>query len=194
MPRPQLSQAEMEQFRSTASTAALELLEEEGIPNLTLRRLAKRLGCSYAKPYTYYRDKEHLIDAVRGRAFDRLAEFMTEAQRETRKTQGLAYLRFAFENPEAYRIMFELRQDYMSEETRASEARAWQICARPIHAAVEGGELEGDPETIAHIAWATLHGLATLALANKLHHGKSLEEVAAALHAVLDGFRPGARS
>ena len=194
MPRPQLSQAEMEQFRSTASTAALELLEEEGIPNLTLRRLAKRLGCSYAKPYTYYRDKEHLLDAVRGRAFDRLAEFMTAAQRETRKTQGLAYLRFAFENPEAYRIMFELRQDHTSEETRASEARAWEICARPIHVAVEDGELEGDPETIAHIAWATLHGLATLALANKLHHGKSLEEIAAALHAVLDGFRPGARS
>ena len=35
--------------------------------------------------------------------------------------------------------------------------------------------------------------LASLALANQLHHGKTFEEVAEGLRAVLDGFAPGVR-
>ncbi len=196
MARPELSPVEVEQFRETAAATALELVEQEGVANLTLRRLAKRLGCSYAKPYSYYRDKQHLIDGVRGRAFDLLAGFMTSEMASDRSDRRLAsrgYLRFALENPEAFRVMFELRQDYVSEETREKQARAWKVCAQPIHDAVAAGELEGDPELIAHVAWAALHGLATLALANQLHLGKTVEEVAAGLGAVLDGFRPGAR-
>lgn len=191
MARPQLTDTQVARFRESASTAALELVEQEGVPSLTLRRLARRLGCSYAKPYTYYRDKAQLIDAVRGRAFDRLAEFMSANPALGIRAFGQSYLRFAFENPEAFRVMFDLRQDYVSEETRASEARAWEICAQPIHDAVAAGGLEGDAELIAHVAWAALHGLASLALANQLHHGKTFEEVADGLRTVLDGFRPG---
>ncbi len=191
MARPQLSQVEVDRFREASSAAALELVNEEGVASLTLRRLAKRLGCSYAKPYSYYRDKEHLIDAVRGRAFDLLTAFMSEAA-EAGDLTVETYLRFAFENPEAFRVMFELRQDFVSDETRAAQARAWKVCAQPFHDAVASGELVGDPELIAHVVWAALHGLASLALANQLHLGKSLEEVAAGLGAVVDGFRPGA--
>ena len=188
MARPQLSEVEVERFRDEVAEAALQMVEEEGIPSLTLRRLATRLGCSYAKPYSYYRDKEQLIDAVRGLAFDRLAAFV-DAEAGPPSVQ--TYLRFALQNPEAFRIMFELRQDFTSPETREAEARAWKVCARPFHEAVAEGVLEGDPELIAHVIWAALHGLASLELANKLHHGKSFEEVAAAMNAVLDGFRPG---
>ena len=194
MARPQLSPVEVEAFRSSLVEAALEMVEEDGVPSLTLRRLAKRLGCSYAKPYSYYRDKAQLVDAVRGRAFDLLSEFMTRELAAGSALSGAAYLRFAFENPEAYRVMFELRQDYASNETRAKQARAWDICARPVRDAVAAGELVGDPELIAHVAWSALHGLATLALANQLHLGKTADEVAAGFGAILDGFRPGARN
>ena len=190
MARPQLSAVEIERFRDSVAEAALEMVAEEGVDSLTLRRLAKRLGCSYAKPYTYYRDKEQLVDAVRGLAFDRLGEFVTEAL-EAGPPDPRIYLRFAFENPEAFRIMFELRQDYTSPETREAEARAWKVCAQPFHDAVAAGVLEGDPELIAHVVWAALHGLASLELAGKLHHGKTVEEVAEALTGIVDGFRPG---
>ena len=79
MARPQLTAVEVERFRDSVAEAAFEMVAEEGVSSLTLRRLAARLGCSYAKPYSYYRDKEQLVDAVRGRAFDRLAEYVTEA-------------------------------------------------------------------------------------------------------------------
>ena len=193
MARPQRSDTEVEAFRETAAAVGLEMVEQEGVASLTLRRLAKRLGCSYAKPYSYYRDKSHLVDAVRGRAFDRLADFVRDLPESDLGTPhfGAAYLRFAFENPEAFRIMFELRQDYVSESTRAAQQRAWEAGSAPIRELVEQGHIEGDPELIAHVTWASLQGLASLALANQLYMGKSVEEIADGMQSILRGFLPG---
>ncbi len=195
MARPQRSESEVEAFRETAAAVALEMVEADGVASLTLRRLAKRLGCSYAKPYSYYRDKAHLVDAVRGQAFDRLAAFFREHPDDHGSPYfGTAYLRFAFENPEAFRIMFELRQDHVSESTRAAQQRAWEACSAPIRDLVEQGHLEGDPELIAHVTWAALQGLASLALANQLYLGKSVEEIATGMESILRGFLPGVAS
>ena len=192
MARPQKSASEIEEFREEAALAGLAMVEEEGVASLTLRRLATRLGCSYAKPYSYYRDKAHLVDAVRGRAFDRLAAFFRDFPDDHGVPHfGHAYLRFAFENPEAFRIMFELRQDYVSESTREAQQRAWEACSAPIRALVAEGHLEGDPELIAHVTWASLQGLASLALANQLYLGKSVEEIATGMQSILRGFLPG---
>ncbi|MEM7413532.1 MAG: TetR/AcrR family transcriptional regulator [Myxococcota bacterium] len=196
MARPQRTESEVEAFRETAAAAALELVEEDGVASLTLRRLAKRLGCSYAKPYRYYQDKSHLVDAVRGQGFDRLASFFHDYPDDAHGTPyfGTAYLRFAFENPETFRIMFEMRQDVVSDATRAAQQRAWEACSAPIRRLVEQGHLEGDPELIAHVTWAALQGLASLALANQLYLGKSVEEIAVGMQSILRGFLPGAAS
>ena len=188
MARPELKQSEMERFREAAAAAALEVVEQEGVANLTLRRLAKRLGCSYAKPYTYYRDKDHLLDAVRGLGFDRLAQYAIEASAAGPVTSE-TYFRFALENPEIYRVMFSLHQDYVSPETRAAQARAWGACAQPLRDAVAAGELQGDPELIAHVSWAALHGLVSLELAGQLHLGKTFEEVAGSILDPISAFR-----
>ena len=192
MARPQRSESEVEAFREAAAIAGLEMVAEDGVASLTLRRLAKRLGCSYAKPYSYYKDKSHLVDAVRALAFDRLAAFILEFAPEDHGHPhfGAPYLRFAFENPEAFRIMFELRQDYVSDATRAAQQRAWEACSEPIRRLVASGQLEGDPELIAHVTWAALQGLASLALANQLYLGKSVEEIAVGMQSILRGFLP----
>ena len=192
MARPQRSESEIEAFREQAAAAALEMVEEDGVASLTLRRLAKRLGCSYAKPYSYYRDKAHLVDAVRGQAFDRFAAAFAAFPDEDYATSpfGAPYLTFAFENPETFRIMFEMRQDYVSESTRAAQQRAWEACSAPIRRLVEAGHLEGDPDLIAHVTWSALQGLASLALANQLYLGKSVEEIAGGMHSILRGFLP----
>ena len=193
MARPQRSESEIEAFREHAAAAALEMVEEDGVASLTLRRLAKRLGCSYAKPYSYYRDKEHLVDAVRGLGFDRLAAFFASFPDDgyADPVFGSPYLKFAFENPETFRIMFEMRQDYVSESTRAAQQRAWEACSAPIRRLVEEGHLEGDPDLIAHVVWTGLQGLASLSLANQLYMGKSVEEIAAGMQHILRGFLPG---
>ena len=107
MARPNLTQDEVDSFRHHAATTALAMVEEEGVEALTLRALAARLGCSYAKPYRYFRDKAHLLDAVRGRAFDLLREQLGGelADFDARSSRPAAelYVRFALEHREVYR-------------------------------------------------------------------------------------------
>lgn len=198
MARPNLTQDELDSFREHAATAALAMVEEQGVEALTLRALAARLGCSYAKPYRYFRDKADLVDAVRGRAFDLLGESMGAALAEydaaSPRPAADLYVRFALEHREAYRVLFEMNQEFISDETRAAQARAWKVCAQPFHDAVDAGTLVGDPELIAHVAWAALHGLASLKLAGQLYLGKDVDEIAIGLGAVVDGFRPGRTS
>lgn len=197
MPRPNLTEDEVDRFRELAASTALAMVEEQGASSLTLRALAARLGCSYAKPYRYFRDKNQLIDAVRGRAFDLLGDSVGQALESfdpgDSRPMADIYLRFAFEHPEAFRLLFELRQGETSPETREARARAWRVCSQPFHDAVAKGTLVGDPDLIAHVAWSALHGLASLALADQLHLGKGVNEIAMGLGAVVDGFRPCVR-
>ena len=68
------------------------------------------------------------------------------------------------------------------------------VCSAPIRELVEQGHLAGDPELIAHVTWASLQGLASLALANQLYLGKSVEEIAEGMRSILRGFLPDVAS
>lgn len=45
-------------------TAALELVEAEGLEGFSFRKLAKQLGCEAMSIYYYFASKQHLIDAM----------------------------------------------------------------------------------------------------------------------------------
>lgn len=194
MPRPQLTEDEVASFRRHAAVTALEMVEESGAEALTLRGLAARIGCSCAKPYRYFRDKGQLVDAVRGQAFNLLRDAMAaevlDYDESSLQQMARVYVQFALEHREIYRVLFEMNQENISKETRAAQAEAWAVCSWPFRHAVANGVLAGDPELIAHIAWASLHGLVSLELAGQLYLGKNIDEIAASLAVILDGFRP----
>lgn len=50
--------------RETIAAAALELIDREGLDELTMRRLAGGLGVGTMTLYGYFRDKDELLDAV----------------------------------------------------------------------------------------------------------------------------------
>jgi len=56
-PKPKLS-------RAAVVEAALELIDDEGLPALNLRKLASRLGVSAMTPYSYFSDKADLVTAA----------------------------------------------------------------------------------------------------------------------------------
>lgn len=60
-PKPSLTQTEVIE-------AALDLLDEDGLAGLNLRRLAARLGVSAMTPYGYFVDKTQLLNAMVGHA------------------------------------------------------------------------------------------------------------------------------
>ena len=77
---------------------------------------------------------------------------------------------FARDEPHAYRVAFELGQPDAREypELLKQQLRAWQTIRGAVQYAYDSHALEADPETVSHLYWAALHGLAGLALLGHL--------------------------
>lgn len=175
MPRA-LSSPQIDEFREKLCDAATKLFATHGQEGFTLRALAAELGISPMTPYRYFKDKDEILAAVRARAFDRFAETLEAAFEgpggsiERALRVGDAYVRFAFEESDSYRLMFALSQPSESDYpdlVRASN-RARKTMTAYVQKLVEEGELEGDPDMIGHVFWASVHGAIVLELAGKL--------------------------
>jgi AcrR family transcriptional regulator len=171
-----LSDPEIHEFREQLCEAATRLFSERGRDGFTIRELAAALGVSAMTPYRYFRDKEEILAAVRARVFDRFAATLEAAYPgrgnaiEKSRAVGKAYVKFAFEEPAAYRMMFDLAQpdeQRFPDLIRATE-RARATMTRHVRPMIEEGILAGDPALIGHIMWASLHGAVVLQMAGKL--------------------------
>jgi AcrR family transcriptional regulator len=160
-----LSERDIADFRERLCDAAERLFAEHGTEAVTIRQLAAALGVSPMTPYRYFKDKDAILAAVRARGFDRHAQALERAYHETpvegrAAAIGAAYVRFALENPEAYKLMFDIRQanegDY-PDLVRAGE-RSRRTMTLHLRDLIAAGALQGDPELIGHMFWAALHG------------------------------------
>ncbi len=184
MPRAALSPDEVEEFRDALCEAATRLFGAHGYAGVTLRALAGELGCSPMTPYRYFDNKAAIFAAVREASFARFAQAQQSAAATARepvaKLRALceAYVRFAIDEPAAYRIMFEL--DPPEDEVphmRSAEHASWTTMRDVVAEAVATGVLRGDPDIVAHLLWSGVHGLVSLHLAGKLVLGATLDDL-----------------
>src|ERR1700743_2680178 len=131
MPRV-LTQTDVADFRERLCEAATRLFDTKGRDGFTMRELASELGVSAMTPYRYFKDKDDILAAVRARAFNRFAVALENAFRSegpaAAKANAVygAYVGFAFGEPAAYRLMFDLSQpdEALYPELVAAHARA----------------------------------------------------------------------
>ena len=170
MPRT-LTDARLEAFRERLIDAAERLFGERGLEAVTMRELAAAIGVSPMTPYRYFPDKNAILAAVRARAFDRHARALETAfdagapdPRAAASAVGRAYVDFALAHPEAYRLMFDVRQpdEQAYPELVAAAARSRATMTRHLEPLAAAGLLKGDTVFIGHMFWAALHGLTAL--------------------------------
>lgn len=196
MPRS-LDESEVEAFREEICRVASRRFAESGVGGVTLRALAKELGCSPMTPYRYFKNKEEIFQAVRVDAFRRFNERqLAVGEQHTDPVERLRatarqYVRFAQDDPQAYRIMFQLDPpDGAEHDTQDELERGWAYLVDTMRQAIDQGAFEGDPQDLAHCAWTSLHGLVTLHLAGKLRLGRTVEEL---VDPVVENLIRGAR-
>jgi AcrR family transcriptional regulator len=153
--------------------AAARIIVEEGEAALSMRRLAAEVGCSPMAPYRHFADKQALIAAIRAAAFNRLADTLDGVAKDGRHKAadiGEAYIRFARENPAAYKLMFDLAQpdEAAHPELAVAAARAREAMSGYVRELVAADVLEGDPVALGYVFWATIHGLIVLDLAGRI--------------------------
>ena len=172
-------------LRETLLHAALELIREQGLPSLTLRELARRASVSHTAPYRHFKDKEQLLAALAASASKRLSDRISYyslkgySPTECFELGALAYLRFAFERPAEFQLIFSLDlAENPAKEVLESLATA---CKFP----------KQNPALISLAVWALIHGTAELARTAKLginSRKETLEFAASSLRTLLAGF------
>lgn len=180
-----LSDAEIQDFRRRLLAVAERSFAEHGIDGVTVRQLAQQLGCSAMTPYRYFRDKNEILAAVTAAALDRFSQTLEAAfdapgnAHERSAAVRAAYLRFAFDNPGAYKLMFGLPHPEVSrfpELARAAQ-RAERIMTAPLEGLVAEGAIAGDPRLLGRVFWSAIHGAVSLQLAGKLDAAPGFESV-----------------
>lgn len=175
----------MEETRSRLVAAALALYRARGYEAVTLRELGAACGLSYATPYRYFTSKDELFSLVRAEVFKSFGEYLKE--RDPVRAAPLlrlrrvlrAYIEYAQDCPEDYRLIFSMRQPPCAPDSPLGLARRETVdyVISVGQAAIDGGQLKGDASTFVQLVWAGLHGLLSLHVGNQLIHGRSLDDL-----------------
>jgi AcrR family transcriptional regulator len=99
-------------LRAALMRAAAGEIERGGYENLSLRELAASLDVSRAAPYRHFVDRRALLAALAAEGFDELTAIYRKAIAGSKRADsrlaasGRAYLAFAAERPQLFRLMF----------------------------------------------------------------------------------------
>src|SRR5688572_12006049 len=131
---------------------ALATIRTEGVDGVTLRDIGARLGVSRTALYRHFADKRALLAAVATEGFRMLRQRLVAAWEEGGRgdaafhAMGVAYVRFAVDNPPHYRVMFGGFVDPQAKEPElATEGRAaFQALVDAVAALQRDGVFLGD--------------------------------------------------
>ena len=147
--------------RAVIIRAARDLAEREGWASVTMRRLATEVGVTQPVLYSAFASgRQELVDAVAVEGFAAIAAALEAADPEPLPRMR-AYLDFAADQPRVYEAMFSMptELEFGTGDGPDSLRRAF---AAVLHA------FPGEDGTRAEVAWACLHGLATLQAVGRL--------------------------
>ncbi len=156
-------------LRAALVAAALDQLRESGPAALALRAVARRAGVSPMAPYRHFADKEALLAAVAAQGFRLFANRLTGASEAEAApnaaliAQGVAYVRFAHDEPALFGLMFGPMAPNPAGHPALQEAS--EEARGALAAAVAAATPAMSPAARADYAmacWATAHGLACL--------------------------------
>lgn len=169
---------EKAEVRTKILDAARDLFAREGYEAVTMRRIARAIEYSPTAIYLHFADKESLVRTLCDEDFGALAKAFARIAREKDPLErlrriGSAYIEFAMEHPNAYRLMFMTPKPVRPtpEElarTREPEEDAYAFLRATVAAAMDAGllleELK-DADLVAQALWAGVHGVASLHIA-----------------------------
>lgn len=176
-------------LRASLLQAATDMLAETGIENLSLRKLADRVGVSRTAPYHHFKDKNELLCAIAEEGFrhwhqqaDSILAQQELSAREKYRQFVHGYIGYAADNPEMYELMFgraiwkqaaatQSLKDvaYPSFQNQVTMTRKWQ----------EMGLMSKDEDTLrlAQVTWGTMHGIARLLIDGIYADNSHIEEM-----------------
>ncbi len=162
-------------LREALLDAAVDLVVERGIEGVSLRELARQAGVSSAAPYRHFPDKDALLRAVAARGYQRFDQALAGVAEaygsapalERVQRLGIAYVCFAVGQPNLFRLIFGPAVQGGGLDAELDEARHRAASHLPRALAelqAEGIATSSSIHELTELAWALVHGVATLYL------------------------------
>jgi AcrR family transcriptional regulator len=150
--------------------AAREIAAEEGWDAVTVRRLSEKVEYSQPVLYSHFGSRDGILAAVALEGFGEIAKLLERARNSSKELpkvlRALArcYLDFARQNAALYEVMFSLRimVPFAASDTPVELRSAFSQLSIPFESN------HRRPEIAAELFWASLHGLAELAAAQRI--------------------------
>ncbi|MGR3811367.1 TetR/AcrR family transcriptional regulator [Jiulongibacter sp. NS-SX5] len=159
-------------LRKKILNAAKELFLTKGYEKTSIRNIADKIEYSPGTIYLYYKDKNELFFKLHLEAFNELGIALSQLDFKAPPIEQLGqmgrnYIRFAFENPELYELMFVMEAPM---ETLACKDEIWKdgldsydMLKSLVDNCMKDGYLKShglDDATL--MIWSFVHGLVTL--------------------------------
>ncbi len=172
--------------REEVIRAALDMTREAGPGAVTARALGERLGASARPIFTLFSSLAEVQREVGSAAWDLFRRFLREDMEAGRwppyKASGMAYIRFAREEPELFRLLFMCARDGEKPPQRFDEVQPVIDALR-----VATGISEAEAARFHLEMWVFVHGIAVMTATRYLDWDE--ETVSDALSDLFFGLR-----
>jgi AcrR family transcriptional regulator len=174
-PTPRASRRERlrAEMRERICAAAMQLFLSEGFERTSIRRIAEAIEYTPGAIYSYFRDKDDILYELHAQGFEKFRGYLREIPPDDPPARrlyraGQVYLRFAFENPQFYELMFimsvtarRIREDERWEDGLAN----YDFLRAIVRDCMADGSLpEGELEAATFSIWSGVHGIASLVI------------------------------
>jgi AcrR family transcriptional regulator len=167
-----LKAANREQVRKTILDQASAILALEGPHALSMRKLSDKVGASTIVLYTYFKDKQDILNELYLEGFLRLQRDLEAVPAGTDPMEyvmalGRAYRRSAVANATYYEIMFsQCVQGFTpSAESMEASKTCFGVLRDGVQRCMDAGCIaSGSATHTAQVLWGTLHGIIILEL------------------------------
>jgi AcrR family transcriptional regulator len=158
--------------------AAREVIADNGIENLSMRDVARKLGISHQAPYRHFDSRDHLLAEIMRRCFVDFAEHLDQRTRSGDAeadlgAMGHAYLDYAQRKPLEYRLMFGTPWPAPAQhpELVRHAVHAFNMLRDSLRSMQGNDEAHhANADRQAMFIWSTLHGMASITQANVMQH------------------------
>ena len=188
-----------QELRDEIIAASRDLFVTEGYANVSMRKVAERVGCAPGTLYLYFEDKDSILSAIVVETFAKLDKRM-EAIRsdqgdplERLRRGGRTYIQFALDHPYHYLVTFGLTgaARFKNDEALRAGMQSFHCMRQCVRLCVDAGlTRKNDVEELAQSLWASLHGVVMLLIGKPgfpfIEQSRLIESV---LDIALEGIR-----
>lgn len=161
--------------RCNIISASLQIVKEEGLSSLSMRKIADKIEYTAPIIYEYFNSKDAILTELTSMGFAKLANHMEDASiqltepAQQLKAMWMAYWNFAFAEEELYQIMFGVEASCCMKNACPQVQRPSKMMLNKIEEIVPSGKRSQEYiDKKYYTIWSVVHGLISINMTRKL--------------------------